>query len=184
MTSISEALQKIDTLGKLNYISYRLLGGQSLLEFVLNQKLIQHSSTAAQFLNKSSKEFIFTFQSRASGLTVSDLIFIISCLSSCTIKQISQLSSHDSIQCIDITFQTEMNDLKSILSSLASPMFDTSFQPRSVHRMHKRLFVFDMDSTLIRQECIDELAREFKVHHLIAPITESAMYFLFDVKVN
>jgi hypothetical protein len=39
----------------------------------------------------------------------------------------------------------------------------------------KRLFIFDMDSTLIEQECIDELARQANVYHKIASITEKAM---------
>jgi len=36
---------------------------------------------------------------------------------------------------------------------------DVALQPYDVFRKHKRLVVFDMDSTLIQQEVIDEIAR-------------------------
>jgi phosphoserine phosphatase len=52
---------------------------------------------------------------------------------------------------------------------------DVGLQLDSVLIRHKRLIVFDMDSTLIRQEIIDELAREAGVYGSISAITESAM---------
>ncbi|KAI8898343.1 HAD-like domain-containing protein [Globomyces pollinis-pini] len=52
---------------------------------------------------------------------------------------------------------------------------DVALQLDTIFRRQKRLVVFDMDSTLIYQECIDELAREAGVYNEIAPITESAM---------
>ncbi|KAJ3261564.1 hypothetical protein HK103_005402 [Boothiomyces macroporosus] len=54
-------------------------------------------------------------------------------------------------------------------------LIDVALQLDEPYRRHKRLIVFDMDSTLIRQEVIDELAREAGVYDKIAPITESAM---------
>jgi phosphoadenosine phosphosulfate reductase len=53
---------------------------------------------------------------------------------------------------------------------------DLNIQEESVFRKHKRLVIFDMDSTLIQQEVIDELAREAGVFDKISAITESAMY--------
>ena len=52
---------------------------------------------------------------------------------------------------------------------------DLNLQVESVYRKHKRLVIFDMDSTLIQQEVIDELAREAGVYDRISSITESAM---------
>lgn len=49
------------------------------------------------------------------------------------------------------------------------------FQASSVFRRHKRLAVFDMDSTLIQQEVIDEIARELGVEKEISAITAAAM---------
>jgi phosphoserine phosphatase len=43
------------------------------------------------------------------------------------------------------------------------------------HRRRKRLLVADMDSTMIEQECIDELAAELELKDKIAAITARAM---------
>lgn len=48
-------------------------------------------------------------------------------------------------------------------------------QPSSIYRRHKRLCVFDMDSTLIQQEVIDEIAAFIGVKDEVAAITERAM---------
>ena len=52
---------------------------------------------------------------------------------------------------------------------------DAIVQNNNIFRKEKRLVIFDMDSTLIQQEVIDELAREAGVYEKIAAITESAM---------
>jgi phosphoserine phosphatase len=53
--------------------------------------------------------------------------------------------------------------------------FDVSLQRESLYRRSKRLVVMDMDSTLIRIEVIDELARAAGVGDAVAKITERAM---------
>jgi phosphoserine phosphatase len=45
-----------------------------------------------------------------------------------------------------------------------------------------RLAVFDMDSTLIQQEVIDELASHLNIGHLVSTITEDAMNGKIDFK--
>lgn len=52
---------------------------------------------------------------------------------------------------------------------------DVSFQKDDRYRRNRRLVCFDMDSTLIQAEVIDELAREAGVGNQVASITESAM---------
>ncbi|GAB4256956.1 MAG: phosphoserine phosphatase SerB [Deferrisomatales bacterium] len=52
---------------------------------------------------------------------------------------------------------------------------DVAFQKEGLYRRHRRLVVFDMDSTLIKQEVIDELAREAGVGDRVAAVTEAAM---------
>lgn len=52
---------------------------------------------------------------------------------------------------------------------------DVSFQKDDRFRRNRRLICFDMDSTLIQAEVIDELAREAGVGDQVAAITESAM---------
>ena len=52
---------------------------------------------------------------------------------------------------------------------------DLAFQVEDLARHTKRLVVFDMDSTLIRIEVIDELARAHGVYDEVAALTASAM---------
>ncbi|KAG0199619.1 hypothetical protein BGX28_007124 [Mortierella sp. GBA30] len=59
---------------------------------------------------------------------------------------------------------------------------DVALQPYDVFRKHKRLVVFDMDSTLIQQEVIDEIARHAGVMDQVAEITEAAMNGEIDFK--
>ncbi|KAF9200640.1 hypothetical protein BGZ49_009123 [Haplosporangium sp. Z 27] len=59
---------------------------------------------------------------------------------------------------------------------------DVALQPYDVFRKHKRLVVFDMDSTLIQQEVIDEIARHAGVMKQVSEITEAAMNGEIDFK--
>ena len=59
---------------------------------------------------------------------------------------------------------------------------DFSFQKDDMYRRMRRLICFDMDSTLIQAECIDELARRHGVYDQVAAITESAMRGEIDFK--
>lgn len=52
---------------------------------------------------------------------------------------------------------------------------DISFQQESMFRRMRRLICFDMDSTLIKTEVIDELAERAGVGEQVRAITESAM---------
>ena len=59
---------------------------------------------------------------------------------------------------------------------------DCSFQVDDMYRRMRRLICFDMDSTLIQTEVIDELARRNGVYEQVAAITESAMRGEIDFK--
>ncbi len=52
---------------------------------------------------------------------------------------------------------------------------DVAVQEDNAYRRNRRLVCFDMDSTLIEQEVIDELAIEAGVGDQVAEITERAM---------
>ena len=52
---------------------------------------------------------------------------------------------------------------------------DLAFQQDTMYRRNRRLVVFDMDSTLIEAEVIDELARVAGVGEQVSAITERAM---------
>ena len=59
---------------------------------------------------------------------------------------------------------------------------DFSFQKDDMYRRMRRLICFDMDSTLIQTECIDELADRAGVGAEVRAITESAMRGEIDFK--
>ena len=65
--------------------------------------------------------------------------------------------------------QREMMELS------AEEGIDFSFQIDDMYRRMRRLICFDMDSTLIQTECIDELAKRAGVGEQVARITEKAM---------
>jgi phosphoserine phosphatase len=52
---------------------------------------------------------------------------------------------------------------------------DLALQPETLTRRNKRLIVMDMDSTLIQQEVIDEIAVALNVKDKVSAITERAM---------
>ncbi len=59
---------------------------------------------------------------------------------------------------------------------------DVAFQRESIYRRNRRLFVFDMDSTLIQGEVIDELAKLHGVGDQVSAITAAAMRGELDFK--
>jgi len=64
---------------------------------------------------------------------------------------------------------------KSLLELAHKFDIDIAFQEDNIYRRNRRLVVFDMDSTLIDAEVIDELAVEAGVGDQVAAITEAAM---------
>ena len=63
----------------------------------------------------------------------------------------------------------------SFLEMASSLGIDISFQEDNLYRRNRRLVCFDMDSTLIQTEVIDELAERAGVGEQVKVITESAM---------
>jgi phosphoserine phosphatase len=80
------------------------------------------------------------------------------------------------------TFRHELWD-ELMNRSFAGPApYAVSFVSKAVAETPKRLAVFDMDSTVINQEVIDEIARKFGLYEQIAVITEEAMQGKLDFK--
>jgi phosphoserine phosphatase SerB len=90
-------------------------------------------------------------------------------------------SNHDNStrSCIELSVRGELID-KNFLSSkfmqyTSELGIDISFQKDDMYRRNRRLICFDMDSTLIKTEVIDELADRAGVGEQVRAITESAM---------
>ena len=69
---------------------------------------------------------------------------------------------------------------KSFLQLSSDLNFDISFQQESMYRRMRRVICFDMDSTLIQTEVIDELAVRAGVGDEVKEITEQAMQGKID----
>lgn len=110
------------------------------------------------------------------------------------IDSIVRLSGRQSIMhpadktraCIQFSVRGTPKDKKALHSALLSMSneleIDCSFQTDNMYRRMRRLICFDMDSTLIQTEVIDELARKHGVYEEVAAITESAMRGEIDFK--
>ena len=61
---------------------------------------------------------------------------------------------------------------------------DLALQKMEAYRKNKRLIFFDMDSTLVDMEIIDEMAKRAGVHREVARITEKAMRGDFDFEAS
>ena len=88
--------------------------------------------------------------------------------------------------CIQFSLRGTPNNRKAMqeqLMHISSEMeIDFSFQKDDMYRRMRRLICFDMDSTLIQTECIDELAERAGVGAEVKAITESAMRGEIDFK--
>lgn len=104
------------------------------------------------------------------------------------IDDIERLSGRRSLQrndtgpgraCIELSVRGQPPDadaLKGEFMTIAQEVgVDIAFQEDTPYRRNRRLVVFDMDSTLIQQEVIDELGREAGVMDQVAAITAAAM---------
>jgi phosphoserine phosphatase SerB len=100
------------------------------------------------------------------------------CSMDCDILTLERLSAHD-FAALQITATVPVgqeNDLKNVLLATGKANgADIALQEESVERWNRRLIVFDMDSTLIQQEVIDELAKLAGVETKVKEITDRAM---------
>ena len=90
--------------------------------------------------------------------------------------------------CIEFSVRGEAADpqaLRAEFLSVAQELnVDIAFQEDSLFRRNRRLAVFDMDSTLIEAEVIDELAKAAGVGEQVSAITERAMAGELDFRAS
>lgn len=103
------------------------------------------------------------------------------------IDKITRLSGRLSLQqeeenskaCVEFSVRGASDDTSSIreefLRTASELDVDIAFQEDNIFRRNRRVVVFDMDSTLIEAEVIDELAKEAGVGDQVIEITEAAM---------
>lgn len=83
------------------------------------------------------------------------------------------------IACVELSVRGETPDLAALHAAFLQVSqemeVDIAIQEDNIYRRNRRLVCFDMDSTLIQAEVIDELAKAAGVGEQVAAITESAM---------
>ena len=113
-----------------------------------------------------------------------------------TIERIERLSSRVALDastgkgkaCLEISVRGEPSDAQAMRAdffALAQALdMDIAFQQDNLFRRNRRLAVFDMDSTLIEAEVIDELAKAAGVGEQVSAITERAMRGELDFRAS
>ena len=113
-----------------------------------------------------------------------------------TIERIERLSSRVALDastgkgkaCLEISVRGEPSDAQAMRADFFAQAqtldMDVAFQQDNLFRRNRRLAVFDMDSTLIEAEVIDELAKAAGVGEQVSAITERAMRGELDFRAS
>ena len=145
---------------------------------------------------KSQGKFRFVISVIGRTITSQQLASISAAISahSFNIDRIERLSGRLSLTgrvansnaCVELEISGEKDAsaaLRAILMDLTHKFeIDIAFQRESIYRRNRRLVAFDMDSTLIQAEVIDELAKLHGVGDQVSAITASAMRGEVDFK--
>jgi len=138
------------------------------------------------------KRFILTLLSKASDSQMLRATSSLTRSHDLNIDTIRRLTDRNSVNlaeskvCIEMRLRGRLESSSEFQSELLDKSekydFDFSFQQDTVFRRNRRLVVFDMDSTLINVEVMDELAMAFGVGAEVSRITEMAMQGQIDFK--
>ena len=135
----------------------------------------------------------------APELTASHLQAVTNIVSSqgFNIETVTRLSGRPALEyddtapkraCVEFGLKGQMLDaaaMRAACLKLSSELnVDVAVQEDNAYRRNRRLVCFDMDSTLIEQEVIDELAIEAGVGEQVAEITERAMQGELDFQAS
>ncbi|BAN69980.1 phosphoserine phosphatase SerB [endosymbiont of unidentified scaly snail isolate Monju] len=131
--------------------------------------------------------FIATLLGRKLGAANIAHLAQVAALHGLNIDGITRLSGRFSLRadeprkraCVEFSLRGEVADEEALRHDLLAitrdDEVDVAFQRDDLYRRQRRLVVFDMDSTLIQCEVIDELARAAGTYEEVAAITEAAM---------
>ncbi|TVP44653.1 MAG: phosphoserine phosphatase SerB [Halomonas sp.] len=103
-------------------------------------------------------------------------------------QRLADVTQHGSIDCIEHRLMGDKVDMqalrKAALVLSEALQVDVVIQEDTRDHVQPRLVCFDMDSTLIKAEVIDELARRHGVGEEVAEVTERAMRGELDFKAS
>jgi len=149
-----------------------LLFEASRLRLTLNFRLFSEKEMKAR---NSKNLFILTYFGDTRALA--ELSNILA-EENANIEMISNLTRHCA-SCVELTI--DVNEVKNLSQLKAKVLakshelnIDLALQKMEAYRKNKRLVFFDMDSTLVDMEIIDEMAQRAGVFKEVARITEKA----------
>lgn len=161
-----------------------LLFAATELGLKLDFKLLAPNDLPKRHLLQKTSRFVLTLIGET--LPATSLYPVVQALSAAglNIDGIQRLSEGE-LQTLEMMVSADHvvsdSQLKKEMLRIASEVgFDIALQVDGPYRRSRRLIVFDMDSTLIQHEVIDELAREMGVYDQVAKITEEAMQGKLD----
>jgi phosphoserine phosphatase len=149
-----------------------LLFEASQLNLALNFRLFSEKEVKAR---NSKNLFVLTYFGDTRALAeISNILGE----ESANIEMISNLTQHCA-SCVELTIDVNgvknLNRLKErVIAKSHELNIDLALQKMEAYRKNKRLVFFDMDSTLIDMEIIDEMARSAGVFKEVSRITEKA----------
>ena len=166
LLDMSEAKQSKDGVLK------DLLFEASRLRLTLNFRLFSEKEMKAR---NSKNLFILTYFGDTRALAeISNIL----AEENANIEMISNLTRHCA-SCVELTIN--VNEVKNLSQLKAKVLakshelnIDLALQKMEAYRKNKRLVFFDMDSTLVDMEIIDEMAQRAGVFKEVARITEKA----------
>jgi phosphoserine phosphatase len=154
----------------------------------LDFKTLAPEQVPAQHIKSKASRFVLTLMGEV--LDAEELYAITQIISDykLNIDSIQRLSEGE-LQTLELLLSSEQavsaSTLKKELLHTANHIsLDVALQMDSAFRRARRLIVFDMDSTLIQSEVIDELAREKGVYEKVSEITERAMEGKIDFNTS
>ena len=159
---------------------------------------ISHDNYAHWVEQQGKTRHIVTLLARqVSAVQIAELTAITS-LHGLNIDSISRLSGrvgldvvkgeveNTSSACVEFSVRGTPNNMAALRADFMDLSvrlnIDIAFQRDTVYRRNRRLVCFDMDSTLIDAEVIDELAKAAGVGEQVSEITEAAMRGELDFK--
>lgn len=186
------------SLGMLVQITAEVADAQTVIDAI--QKVIDELNMKVRFVNISRESYENWVRQQGKGRHIVTLLarritaHHISRLArivadhGLNIDKITRLSGRVSLEsisnggqaCVEFSLRGPVEDLTILrreFMELADEIdVDIAYQEDNVYRRNRRLVAFDMDSTLIQAEVIDELAKRAGVGKQVARITERAMH--------
>jgi phosphoserine phosphatase len=164
-----------------------LVARSSELGLQVNFTLVAKADLDEWISSQAKDQFIVTVLGRAISANHLARVSSIVAQHGLNVDRIERLSgrlslavhSPDANACVELTLSGDSSSEQSMraafLATAHDLKIDIAFQRESIFRRNRRLFAFDMDSTLIEGEVIDELAKLAGVAGEVVKVTEAAM---------